>query len=218
MKINEIINPNIPTGHYEWLPSDEETNVLKFITTHCSDILKFYKNTGSYLYRGIKGGNNSVFIGSPRIDRIPLDTPITTQTAIDNKLKEAGFTALRSNSIFCSSDIMEAYDYGEAYIVFPCNGFTYTWAEYTRDLTKKYTLKSETSSTMLYDLHNNITSEKFVEKYKFKNNVGLTTAMRQHAEIYIHGKYIALLSYSDIREDVTHELGLFAPTKAEWEL
>lgn len=45
-----------------------------------------------------------------------------------------GFNARRSNSLFCTSDYNQASDYGTPYVVFPVNGFSFTYWDNCKDL------------------------------------------------------------------------------------
>jgi hypothetical protein len=56
------------------------------------------------------------------------------QEMIDGWMKENGFKALRSNSFFVTGDYEQAMKYGNVYVIFPKDGFYYTWFEGTKDL------------------------------------------------------------------------------------
>jgi hypothetical protein len=53
---------------------------------------------------------------------------------IDQWMVDHGFQARRSNSLFVSGDRTEASMYGEIYLIFPKNGFHFTWFYETTDL------------------------------------------------------------------------------------
>lgn len=53
------------------------------------------------LYRGIHYCNQIYFIQNKFENRSPKDTPKEVQTKVDNLLSQAGFSSLRSNSVFC---------------------------------------------------------------------------------------------------------------------
>ena len=76
----------------------------------------------------IQHNNAPYFIGNPRIDRWPKDTKQTIQIKVDEMLQKMGFTALRRNSIFATSDMLATISFGKMYAIFPLNGFTYTWS------------------------------------------------------------------------------------------
>jgi len=113
----------------------KEKGIANFIIKNCSESLDAFQTAGAPLLRGLHGVAGLVFVGQSRTDgsRRPVDVPIDIQRAFDKKLSAAGFTALRSNSIFCSSSIAVAENYGVPYVIFPINGFTYAWSSLTED-------------------------------------------------------------------------------------
>lgn len=111
--------------------------VLKFIDKHCSVFLKDIQRSQRFLYHGFKSTRNVKldaysFIGLPHIQRFPLDSPKCFQDLHDQILTDQNFKALRSNSLFCISDSLVAEYYGKVFIIFPINGFSYTWSEANR--------------------------------------------------------------------------------------
>ncbi len=183
--------------------------LIPYIQKNCSDILKIYRKADDILLRGVDYSSNAFKSSSPT-NRTPLDTDTNFQRLIDNKLKEAGFSALRSNSIFCTGSQGQAINYGYTYLIFPINGFTYTWCP-TDDLTNEYDLNSsiwnlayiyyqnknlETHISknvglqFFYDLKI-LSPQQFIKKYHF-NNKHLLTALNEKYEVYIHGKYVAI--------------------------
>lgn len=100
--------------------------IANFIKLNCSDFLKYKTN----LYRGLKGQENEIFISKPRLRPSSVNGAAGTQAMrnADRYMKLAGFKALRSNSIFCNSDISEAMDWGNVFKIYPCNGFTFGYS------------------------------------------------------------------------------------------
>ncbi len=206
MKINEI--------YYNKKKISSDTNkIIKYIQTYCSDFLPIYKKFGP-LFRGMQGSENVATVWSSPVGRQPKDTDRLFQKAIDKKLKEAGFTALRSNSAFCTSSHRFASQFNDTHIIFPKNGFTYTWCP-TDDLTEKYQLlnnwnnckyqyieflktkkipRNADSSFNFYVDLKNMSPENFINKYKFTNK-NLGEAIIKNYEVYIHGKYVAINDY-----------------------
>ena len=171
MRITEIIQP-------AEFPELSIENVKKFLIDNCSEILQIYNNTKYFnrLYRSTSY-NHEIFVAKPWKQRIPLSTPIEIQNKIDDILKECGFSALRSNSIFCSGNREAAAYGGYLYIIYPFDGFTYTYAEGIADLTVKYKLfKGEiigdpfNMRRKFIDDLNNLAPNQFVNKYKFLLN------------------------------------------------
>jgi len=93
----------------------------KEIEVNCSDIISLYKTHNRLLYRGMKRDGGIYFTKEQiRNDRKSLNT---------HNLK-----ALRSNSLFVTGDSDLAQYYGQPFIIFPKNGFNYTWFKNARDL------------------------------------------------------------------------------------
>jgi hypothetical protein len=136
----EEINP----GEHKRLSNDDATleKIGAFIQAHCKTMLSANKAANKFLYRGIDAmmSNNSIFLANPRTDRRPLDTKVGVQSTMDDYLRSQGFTALRTNSIFCTSDYEDAALFGDVFIIFPLDGFSYTWSMRHADwvITEKY--------------------------------------------------------------------------------
>jgi len=186
MRLNEIAA--IP----KFLP-----NIVPLLTSKCSEILSFYKKTNGFLYRGIKVQKPVII--QPEMNensRMPVDVSIDSQRVIDLKLKESGFNALRGNSIFCKGSLHYAKSYGEPYIVFPCNGFHYTWSDKIYDL-----WFAETRSPWQDALHypNEYTTTEFINLFGYRKGTATDTedlleAAKSLREIMIHSECIFLLA------------------------
>jgi hypothetical protein len=158
--------------------------IISFIKEKCSDILVLYRENRKVLYRGIASSEKYLIDESP-VNRLPRDTPRFLSFAIDDKLQAAGFKALRSNSIFCTgreNDAIAYADGGSLYVIFPVNGFDYTYCKY-RDLTEE----------MEYNVPQiqNMSTDKFIKDLEFKDT-DLGFAMHTGVEVYLHGKYAAV--------------------------
>lgn len=117
----------------------DSTTAEKYIALlerDCSDALRAMVAAQGFLYRGLRDkrtptGNvpsPSAFRGAPHAARKAKDTYPALQVDVDNLLKASGFKALRSNSIFVTSDPDQASEYGQLYLVFPVNGFDMLWS------------------------------------------------------------------------------------------
>lgn len=108
------------------------------IEKECSDFIKTIKSADNFLFRGIKN-NEPVLYGFPHDQRATKDTKEEVQKIFDEYLKMANFKALRSNSIFCTSNYHTATTFGyHVYIIFPKNGFDFTWSKKQEDWVPKY--------------------------------------------------------------------------------
>jgi hypothetical protein len=122
-------------------PVIDETTLkyLKLVEKECSQFITAAKNAKNFLYRGIEDSKYEAFVGKPFSNRRPLDSSEDFQEKIDNALIAMGFKALRRNSIFTSGDISQASDYGDGvFLIFPKNGFNFTWSTSVRDLHSEY--------------------------------------------------------------------------------
>jgi hypothetical protein len=123
-----------PGRKKEFHPSNtEEPQSFTTFLANCSESIAAMREAKSFLYRGTYGAHD-IFLGRPRENRKTTDTSPTLQKEWDKIYTSAGFTALRSNSIFCSADIHVADSYGHSYIIFPINGFSFTWSPKIYDL------------------------------------------------------------------------------------
>lgn len=155
---------------------EQYEKALNYIDIHCSKIIESFAIVDKYLYRGIKYTSNPVFLSRSIENRYPKDTSTYLQKFFDNILRYQGFTALRSNSIFCTSDFIQAVEYGPQYYIFPMDGFTYTWSENHKDwipetrdfLFNKYDINSKIRSFYFemkdFMSYNNIDDNYLVDK------------------------------------------------------
>lgn len=108
--------------------------LFKRIEDECSDAVAAYKNTQRVLYRGSRKSDNA-FIGRPWTDRSPTHSDRSFSELYDQALSSAGAEALRSNSLFTTSDLALATGFGtHVHYIFPINGFHYTWSTVEKDI------------------------------------------------------------------------------------
>jgi len=134
MRLSEIDPGAIIPGDKRdasYMVASGEDDLKDYIKQHCSDIVKLMKVSGIFLYRGVKNQSATVFVGQSRQDRQPKDTRQDISAYFDKALASHGFKALRGNSIFVTSNLQQAAGYGEAYAIFPMNGFDYTYTSMT---------------------------------------------------------------------------------------
>lgn len=158
--------------------SDEE--FLKRISTECSDILKYYKK-GKVLYRGLD--ENSTYVeGEATKKRTPMNMEEVLSVNIDSWLSEHGFKAIRNNSYFATSKKEDASFYGNPYVIFPKNGFEYTWFINSNDL---YYTASE------MDNYPDIDINYLMKEVKPSQN-NLLIAINSGKELMFTGSYYAI--------------------------
>ena len=106
-------------------PNSGAQKMFDILDRECSDFLQAFKETEKFLFRGLRE-TVSVFEGRSRLDRKPKDSRSAISQRFDQALKNAGFQALRSNSIFTTSNRWDAEGYGNTlYLIFPKNGFDF---------------------------------------------------------------------------------------------
>lgn len=100
-----------------------------WIKDHCSEFLKM--KGANDLVRGVRENSPSIFMGYPRKNRRSIEGEISTELTkiVDKYMQMTGFTALRGNSLFCNSDPEMAEPWGELYVIFPINGFTFAYSK-----------------------------------------------------------------------------------------
>lgn len=101
---------------------------LDRIQTDCAQYLKQVKKAKRWLYRGSTGP--AAFVAKSWEKREPKDSNKEAQILFDQMLATLGFVALRSNSIFTTSDFWHTKEFGDrTYVIFPVDGsshYTYT--------------------------------------------------------------------------------------------
>lgn len=103
------------------------------IESNCSDIFKLMYDTKECLYRGASG-KPEYFKAVPRENRSPRDSNHEGQIVYDFYLDKLGIKAKRSNSIFVTNDFNHAKDFGSVYVIFPVDGFSYSWSQTESDI------------------------------------------------------------------------------------
>lgn len=204
MKLDEINKSRIKAGVQPSRISDSKNDIVKFIKRNCTQILSYYeKRPLNLLYSG-KGSFHEVLFGKSINGRKPLGTHPNIHRKINNVLKQCGFKALRNNSIFCISIKTIADDYGAPYVIFPLNGFDYSWCKPAHDLTMQYRIGTNdfALSNRFVDDLNSLSPQEFVKKYEFENNVGLEDALWMGNEILIRGSYVAIRENSPLIKEL----------------
>jgi hypothetical protein len=181
------------------------------IKTECSDAYTAMENISQILYRGMLLGNSiarffklkpslNIFLGKPREDRKPVDVKLETQEKYDAYLRDAGMTALRSNSIFCTTSQSDAKQYGELYMIFPKNGFEFTWSPDVKDLTNNViqSWRHKAFPSNFAKQYTDLNKVRFDDylKYYFSqirfDNTHFEEALRSKNEILIRGEFYAV--------------------------
>jgi hypothetical protein len=190
MRLNEFMHPS----GYDYGAVTALDDTYAFIQKNCGLALDILRQENRLLFRGVPQLPFKIFVGQSENNRPPKNTKITYQKAIDNKLKLAGFKALRSNSIFVTNSLNDAKEYGSVIVVFPFDSCHYTWSSEHYDLTTNLGIQAgrETNSKIRQDiLTSHMSNAEFIDKYGFRNG-DLEQAIRYPREIYINGQYVAI--------------------------
>jgi hypothetical protein len=119
MKISEILHSG----------QEQDVDVVdwQWLTEHTREYREHARRAGKWLYRGMK--NRPVaFHGRSRDDRWTESSDRATSMVFDYILAyHFNATALRLNSVFCTSDVAHAGIFGRQYVIFPLDGFRYTY-------------------------------------------------------------------------------------------
>lgn len=199
MRYNQLLAEQTLTDLEGDWEADPEL-VWKQIEKDCSQILSLYRKYKTVLLRGTFTHSTFFRAASPK-NRKPLDTPLVIQKSIDKWLAQNGFKALRKNSIFTTRIPIVAAEYGYPYVIFPINGFNYTWFAKTADLyhTVKDLWASDSVPASFADI------EYIMDQAGPQNNTGiervLSEEFRGDREVMINGTYYAfgIKSYSVIK-------------------
>jgi hypothetical protein len=171
---------------------------MELVATNCSDALNAMKQTRHFLYRGYMDAQSIAFKGASRNNRRPLSFDQDVAEKLDELFDYEGIAAKRSNSIFVSSDMDDATFYtnytpgtmggpkrhDNVYMIFPINGFNFSWARKTSDLFGDWSPYRDTP--LLMGNH----FDELTQKYGFTDQ-DFISAVRSGKEILISGQYYA---------------------------
>ena len=205
MLLSEFANPRTITDYdvgktLIWLRDKGATEYIR-------DVL----STRKILYRGIsKTVSKPMFTANSPTNRQPRGQSLENQKTLDFILKNSGFTALRSNSISCTDSLHAAQSFGYAYMIFPHNGFAYTWSAIA-DVGINVALKNDLNH--IYDdyarkrigIPRKVLND-FIEKWEFSKE-NLAEALVSGKEVIISGKYTAINAFR-FTELAEHTLGI----------
>lgn len=123
---------NLPTKFY---------NLMQGIAKNCTQIIQAYTelnpdfkaNKAVVFYRGIKSNEDALY-GKPFDERRVMTSSSKLSDLFNSSMAAAGFEARRDNTSFVSSDKNQASGYGKLYVMFPKDGFKFSWSRNTKDL------------------------------------------------------------------------------------
>lgn len=205
MRLVEIEDPS----------SDKVATVAKSILTRCSDIVNFYRtiprSPGDFFMRGTSAHiKNPGFFGAvdyyrsrSNPDRSPKDVSLNVHNKIVEWMVDMKFAAHRGNSIFVTSDSKEAHEmYGRLFIIFPVNGFSYTWSKMHKDFFKSIEHSKDVREQILELDMDSIQDIRWFDNFFQFQNHNLEQAFQSKNEVMINGEYYAInSSHTDFVEN-----------------
>lgn len=116
-------------------------NLFKALAKNCKEIIKVYKELNrnnfereKFLFRGIRSSDDALY-GKPFEARKPKDSNRELHELVNGAINKMGFDSNRENSMFVTGDRSQAAGYGYGlYIMFPVDGFKFTWSQTVKDL------------------------------------------------------------------------------------
>jgi len=137
MRLNNYLNEQSVTPEqflkdWNYLKRSEKLKIFNDMTQqvekNCMPFLReLRKRKESFLYSGRKASRDALIHKQVRTDRKPKDTPEKIHNLLDAEFKKQTGIALRSNSVFCTPDVIEAKKYGTVYVIFPVGGNYQLW-------------------------------------------------------------------------------------------
>lgn len=126
----------------QFLSEDESLSVIELIRRDCQPFLADRGTTN--LFRGfnprsktVKEVHTDLYIGTPRADRQPTDSPMWLHNALDDMFMRESGKRFRSNGLFCTPLASTANNYavgGKALgAIFPIGKFDYAWSKAIND-------------------------------------------------------------------------------------
>lgn len=103
--------------------------LIDLLRRDCSEYLDILCATKKPLFRGVQKFHHSYYINiAPRNRRVHIgDDHWWIEVCTDRYLKKQNFTALRTKSTFCTTNGAAAGQYGDIFMVFPKNGFSFAY-------------------------------------------------------------------------------------------
>ncbi len=207
MRLYEVTN-NIPKAiptkdselrrNYDYMDSEELLEVLNsemgFVLDECSQIISEYRKAEGLLYRGLR--RKELVIELPiRHNRRPMEMEPHFAKMLEAAYETFGITAHRQNSIFTTPMIEVTQTWGDTYIVFPKNGYKFSYfteiqqGQYAFDL-----LRQACSEALRGPKGEKITDtmEQAATIYGIMEELGITEtnmtfAIKRGCEVLIHG-------------------------------
>lgn len=180
----------------------ELQNILASIARGCKQFVSAMQQTNCLLYRGMDYLSPDPWAAAfSKPDRLPFGQSLVEQEALDDIFKMGGFSSLRRNSISCTPNIMHASGFGVPYMIFPQDGFSFTWSKMCSDIGGDRILSKDINNLIatilnLPEANKDVAPyyAEFLKTWRF-SNTDLPAALESGNEISINGHYLALSTY-----------------------
>ena len=121
MRLTEIQAPAVTDKDYEFM-----NDHVPLLEEHCSEIIREIVAAKKLLYRG-EQDKYSTMVRTIWTNRKSLYMPDDFAYIIEEAYTKLGISANRQNSIFTTPSTQVANAWGQAYIVFPVNGYKFSY-------------------------------------------------------------------------------------------
>ena len=109
---------------------------MEFMEKNCQPFIDYWTkrlNPDDFLYRGVPGVPD-IFLKKVRKNRKPMNTEEEIQKIADDNFERRFGIRARSETVFCSSKIKQAKDYGQPRIIFPVGKYEVIWSPDIEDM------------------------------------------------------------------------------------
>lgn len=173
-------------------------DILHTVESHCRLYLRQVNLTNKWLYRGMDGAKVA-FIGRSRDNRRTRDSNSMLQPLFDQQLSACGMSALRSNSIFATSDMGHATEFGDIYIIFPIdNRYKYT-----------YTNQHDITLQEIDQVVNPETTRKFISGFiTAMRSSKLSQDLKDRITVALYNNFLSFLAIIDKNKDALLKSGM----------
>jgi hypothetical protein len=178
--------------------------LAEMIRTQCKTMLDAYEHSSQYLYRGL-GTTAFAITTKIRQDRKPVEMDRVAHERLHAAFKDAGLEATRKNSIFCSTNLSIASQWGSGlYMIFVKDGWTGTVFENQK---KDYAFYKMQHIGKIDDAEQIAKEVKKLKPKSFKTSAELSSVINsRYEDILITGDSYIAVRVSNVMADSLREL------------
>lgn len=132
MRLFEFIDINTIKAN-EFMSVDiQPEKIISYVEHHCGIFLNAARTSKRLLFRGLNDTNENVFVSRPREDRKTKGSTESFAKKLNRCFELVGLIP-RNRTISCVSNTNTS-NYGKLYIIFPLNGFNFSWSSKIPDV------------------------------------------------------------------------------------